>query len=96
MKVYKKENVFQAAQKRISDTFDSVEKIYIAFSGGKDSSVMFHLVMMEAVKRNRKVAVTFIDFKAVYADAIRHAHERFEMYKKHIARTFFCVPMPIR
>ena len=96
MKVYKKENVFQAAQKRISDTFDSVDKIYIAFSGGKDSSVMFHLVMMEAIKRNRKVAVMFIDFEALYAETIRHAHEMFEMYKDHIEPHWICVPMLLR
>jgi len=96
MKVYKKENVLQAAQKRISDTFDAVEKVYIAFSGGKDSSVMFHLVMMEAIKRNRKVAVMFIDFEALYAETIRHAHEMFEMYKEHIEPHWICVPMLLR
>lgn len=96
MKVYKKENVLQAAQKRISDTFDSVEKIYIAFSGGKDSSVMFHLVMMEAIKRNRKVAVMFIDFEALYCETIRHAREMFEMYKDHIEPHWICVPMLLR
>lgn len=96
MKVYKKENVFQAAQKRISDTFDAVEKVYIAFSGGKDSSVMFHLVMMEAMKRKRKVAVMFIDFEALYSETIRHAQEMFEMYKEHIEPHWVCVPMLLR
>lgn len=96
MKVYKKENVFQAAQKRISDVFDSVEKIYIAFSGGKDSSVMFHLVMMEAIKRNRKVAVMFIDFEALYSETIRHAKEMFDMYAEYIEPHWICVPMLLR
>lgn len=96
MKVYKKENVLQAAQKRISDTFDAVERVYIAFSGGKDSSVMFHLVMMEAIKRNRKVAVMFIDFEALYAETIRHAREMFDMYKDHIEPHWVCVPMLLR
>ena len=96
MKVYKKENVFQAAQKRISETFDAVEKVYIAFSGGKDSSVMFHLVMMEAVKRKRKVAVMFIDFEALYSETIRHAQEMFEMYADNIEPHWICVPMLLR
>jgi len=96
MKVYKKDNVLTAAQKRISDTFDAVEKIYIAFSGGKDSSVMFHLVMMEAMKRKRKVAVMFIDFEALYSETIRHAQEMFEMYKEHIEPHWVCVPMLLR
>lgn len=96
MKVYKKENVLLAAQKRISDTFDSVEKVYIAFSGGKDSSVMFHLVMMEAIKRQRKVAVMFIDFEALYSETIRHAQEMFDMYAEWIEPHWVCVPMLLR
>ena len=96
MKLYKKESVFEAAQKRISDTFDAVEKIYIAFSGGKDSSVMFHLVMMEAIKRKRKVAVMFIDFEALYAETIRHAKEMFDMYADYIEPHWICVPMLLR
>lgn len=96
MKVYKKESVFQAAQKRISDTFDAVEKIYIAFSGGKDSSVMFHLIMMEAMKRNRKVAVMLIDFEALYSETIRHAQEMFDMYADYIEPHWVCVPMLLR
>lgn len=48
-------NVLDEAKKRISTVFDEFEKIYVSFSGGKDSTVMLHLVMDEAIKRNRKV-----------------------------------------
>ena len=44
-------NVFEAAQQRINYSFDNFEKVYLSFSGGKDSSVMFHLTMMEAKKK---------------------------------------------
>ena len=47
-------SVLIASQDRISYTFDKFEKIYISLSGGKDSTVMFHLVIAEAIKRNRK------------------------------------------
>jgi len=42
VKVYKDTSVLVASKKRISEVFDNFEKIYIAFSGGKDSSVMMH------------------------------------------------------
>ncbi len=51
-------NVLDAARNRISATLDTVERAYIAFSGGKDSSVMFHLVMDEAIERLMIVAFT--------------------------------------
>lgn len=96
MKVYREKSVLEAAQARISESFDLCEKLYIAFSGGKDSSVMFHLVMQEARKRNRKVAVMFIDFEALYSETIRHAHEMFEMYEDCIEPHWICVPMLLR
>lgn len=65
-KIYREQNVLDAARDRISYTFDKFERIFISFSGGKDSSVMFHLVMDEAIKRNRRVAVMIIDFEAQY------------------------------
>ena len=48
------QNVYEASQDRVAWTFDNFEKIYVSFSAGKDSSVMTHLVLEEAKKRNRK------------------------------------------
>lgn len=45
-------DVLTAAKDRIAYTFDHFPKIYLSFSGGKDSTVMLHLVMDEAIKRN--------------------------------------------
>jgi len=65
-------NVFEAAQQRINYSFDNFEKVYLSFSGGKDSSVMFHLTMMEAKKRNKKVGILIIDLEAQYKSTIEH------------------------
>lgn len=96
IKYFKNVNVLDAARRRISETFDSVERVYIAFSGGKDSSVMFHLVMEEAIKRNQIVAVMLIDFEAQYRETIAHAEEMFDMYKDHIDLHWICIPMLLR
>ena len=56
-------NVLEAAQERISWTFDNFERIYCSFSAGKDSGVMTHLVCEEARKRGRKVGVFFLDWE---------------------------------
>lgn len=95
-KRYLKQNVLDAARERISLTFDSVERIYVAFSGGKDSSVMLHLVMEEAIKRGVRVGVMFIDFEAQYAYTVKHVHEMFDMYRDHIDPHWICMPMLLR
>ena len=45
-------NVLQAAKDRINYTFDNFERVYISFSAGKDSTLMLHLVMEEAIRLN--------------------------------------------
>src|ERR1700758_2438941 len=96
IKKYRNASVLEAARARIKETFDEVERVYLAFSGGKDSSVMFHLVMEEAIRREQRVGVMFIDFEAQYAETIRHVHEMFELYKDHIDQHWICVPMLLR
>jgi len=96
IKKYKKTNVLDAARKRISIIFDNFEKIYCAFSGGKDSSVTTHLVLDEAIKRNRKVALMYIDFEAQYKNTIDHIEQMFEFYKNNIEAHWVCVQMKLR
>ena len=48
VKRYQETDVLTAARERIAFAMDRCERAYIAFSGGKDSTVLFHLVMDEA------------------------------------------------
>lgn len=65
-----KVNVLEAVNKRISFLFDNYDNIQVAFSGGKDSTVLFHLVNEEAKKRNRKFILYFQDQEAEYQGTI--------------------------
>jgi len=89
-------DVLQAARDRVKYTFDHFEKIYVSFSAGKDSSVMLHLVMEEAIKRNRKVGVLLIDLEAQYQLTIKHAEEMFDLYSEHIIPYWVCLPIKLR
>lgn len=95
-KRYLSTSVLEAARARIAATFDECERQYIAFSGGKDSSVMFHLVMEEAQRRGATVGVMFIDMEAQYADTIKHAKEMFYLYRENIDPHWICIPMRLR
>ena len=96
IKTYRNKDVLTAARERIANTFDNVERVYVAFSGGKDSTVLLHLVMDEAIKRNRKVAVMYIDFEAQYSHTIKHVERIFQMYADHIEPHWICIPTKLR
>lgn len=95
-KIYNTRSVLEASKERISKVFDNFEKIYISFSGGKDSSVMTHLVLSEAKKRNVKVGLLIIDLEAQYNDTIKHMEEMVETYKDNIDLHWFCGELLLR
>ena len=47
-------SVFEAATERIKWTFDTFPRVCLSFSGGKDSTVMLHLVSDIARQAGRK------------------------------------------
>lgn len=77
-------DVLTAAKERISWTFDNFDRIYLSFSGGKDSTVMMHLVMDEAIKRQKKIGVMFIDWECQFDLTIDHVRNMYNMYADHI------------
>lgn len=96
IKKYQDYTVLTATKDRINKVFDDFDVIYISFSGGKDSSVMTHLVLEEAIKRNRKVGLLIIDLEAQYADTIKHIHNMVELYKDNIDLHWVCLPLLLR
>lgn len=95
-KIYNSISVLEASIDRIKSIFDSFEKIYISFSGGKDSTVMMHLVLEEARKRNKKVGVLIIDLEAQYSDTITHIEEMILKYEDIIDLHWVCIPLYLR
>jgi len=69
-KRYLDKNVLEAAQERIALIFDNFNNIYVSVSSGKDSTVLYTLVLREAVERNRKINVFFLDQELEYAGTV--------------------------
>ncbi len=89
-------DVLTAARQRIAKVFDDFPRIYVSFSGGKDSGVMLHLVMDEAIKRGRKVGVLFVDLEAQYKMTIEYVAEEFARYSEHIDPYWVALPIHLR
>lgn len=62
MKIYLKDNVYEAAKKRIRRIYDEFDNIVVAISGGKDSTVIMELCVEVAKERCR------LPLKAMFID----------------------------
>ena len=64
----KDKNVYDAAMERIDYVFKNFERIYVSFSGGKDSGVMLNLVIDYMRKHDikKKIGVQIMDNEANY------------------------------
>lgn len=89
-------NVYDAAKERIRWTFDRFPKIILSFSGGKDSSVVMHLVAEECARRNRKVALLFIDLEAQYLATVDHVSDMFARYGDCFEPYWVALPISLR
>jgi predicted phosphoadenosine phosphosulfate sulfurtransferase len=89
-------DVLTAAKQRISYVFDNFPKIYLSFSGGKDSTVMLHLVMEEAIKRNRIVGLLFVDLEGQYKITIQHIIDMYQLYADNINQFWCCLEIALR
>lgn len=89
-------SVLEAARQRIAWAFDVFPRVYVSFSGGKDSSVMLHLVMEEAIRRERKVGVLFVDLEAQYQLTIQHVEDMYALYAEHIEPYWIALPIHLR
>jgi predicted phosphoadenosine phosphosulfate sulfurtransferase len=81
---YVDKSVLEAARERISFIFDSFEQIIVSASGGKDSSVLAHLALVEAHKRGRKIGIYFLDEEVVYQSTIDQIEGLMKSYPENI------------
>jgi predicted phosphoadenosine phosphosulfate sulfurtransferase len=96
IKRYKQVDVLAASKARIRHIFDNFERVYVSFSAGKDSTVLLHLAVAEAVRRKQKLGVLFVDLEGQYQLTIKHARACFEKYKDHIELYWVCLPLALR
>ena len=89
-------DVLTAARRRIAWLFDNVPRLYVSCSGGKDSTVLLHLTMEEAARRNRRVGFLLIDMEAQYRQTMAHAEALIAMYRDLLDVHWLALPMHLR
>lgn len=83
MKIYLKDNVYQAAKKRIHRIFSEFDNVIVSISGGKDSTAVMEITLEVAKELNRlPLKVMFIDQEDEWSytiDYIRYVKSRPEL-----------------
>lgn len=90
------QNVLDAARARIAWTFANFPKVYVSFSGGKDSTVMLHLVADESRRLGRTFGILFVDLEGQYRVTIEHVTTCFAKYADISELFWVCLPIHLR
>lgn len=96
-RVYKEENVYQASIKRLDFIFENFERIYLSFSGGKDSGVMLNLILqyMKERKIKRKIGIQILDNEANYEYSLDFMHRMLKANSEHLEVYWCCMPITL-
>jgi len=76
-RVYKKTNVYDASMERIKFVFDNFERVYLSFSGGKDSGILLNLALKYMRDNNitEKLGIQILDNEANYELSLKFMHK---------------------
>lgn len=89
-------NVFEATRERLITTFNEFDKVYLSFSGGKDSTVMFHVAADVAREMNKKFGLLIVDLEGQYQFTMEHVEEMTKEYSDVIELFWICLPISLR
>lgn len=89
-------DVLAAARERVAYAFEEFDRVYVSFSGGKDSTVMLHIAAEEARRRGEKFGVLFVDLEAQYRLTIEHITAMYDSYSDVIEPYWVALPLNLR
>jgi predicted phosphoadenosine phosphosulfate sulfurtransferase len=96
-RVYKKQNVYDATQDRLAFIFKNFERIYLSFSGGKDSGILLNLLLqyMKEHKIKRKIGIQILDNEANYEFSVEFMRRILEANREHLEIYWCCMPVTL-
>lgn len=97
-RIYKEQNVYDAAMDRIDFIFKNFERVYLSFSGGKDSGVMLNLTLDYMKKHNikdRKLGIQILDNEANYEYSLQFMHRMLTENAEWLDVYWCCMPITL-
>lgn len=96
-RVYRETNVYDAAMDRIDFIFKNFERVYVSFSGGKDSGLMLNLCL-QYMKQNgitKKLGVQILDNEANYSYSLEFMKRILEENRNLLDIYWCCLPITL-
>ena len=90
-------SVYEASVERIEFVFQNFERIYLSFSGGKDSGVMLNLVL-DYMRRNgitKKIGLMTLDNEANYTHSLEFMHSIIQKNLDLLDVYWCCLPITL-
>lgn len=93
----KKVNVLEAAIDRLDFIFENFERIYLSFSGGKDSGVMLNLVLdyVKSKGIKQKIGIQIMDNEANYDLSLEFMHRIIRDNLDYLDVYWCCLPITL-
>lgn len=90
-------NVYDAANERLKFIFENFERIYLSFSGGKDSGVMLNMTIDYMRKHGitQKIGVMILDNEANYEHSLTFMHSILEKNLDLLDVYWCCLPITL-
>lgn len=89
-------DVLTAAKARIATVFDDFPRIYVSFSGGKDSGVLLELAAAEARRRGRRIGCLIVDLEAQYKHTIDYIRVTLARHADVLDPDWVALPLNLR
>lgn len=86
------ESVLDAARRRMAFIFDTHENVICSISGGKDSTVLAHLALLEARRRGRRVGLFLLDEEVLYESSVAQVDYLMSLYPENTTRLWLQIP----
>jgi predicted phosphoadenosine phosphosulfate sulfurtransferase len=97
MKHYKEQNVYEASVERLDFIFANFERVYLSFSGGKDSGVMLNLTL-DYMRKNdidKKLGIMILDNEANYEYSLEFMHRILQKNIDLLDIYWCCLPITL-
>lgn len=96
-RTYKKINVYDATITRLDFIFSNFERIYLSFSGGKDSGLLLNLILKYMKENNiqRKIGIQILDNEANYEASLEFMHRILQENIEYLDIYWCCLPITL-
>ena len=87
------ETVLEAARRRVAFVLDTFgERVIVSVSGGKDSTVLSHLALVEAHRRGLRIGIHLLDEEVMYQSSVDQVDYLMSLFPENTRQLWLQVP----